>query len=232
MKALHVRTAAWRLMLTFLLIGSCTGCTLKQKNPITDNTTRTKRTKIHSELSSSFEVRGKASLSDGKRHAHLSLRWKQEGTQYVIHLYGPLGSGTVRLSNADNPTLPVDLKQQAHPTKSTPSMPLKPCVHYQDMKGEVRSYGSAEALLEKECGWKLPISGLSWWLRGFPKPGEPARVVPDKTGLNTQIEQEGWRIEYLTYTIIKGQSYPHKIRLSRDKLLLKFVLRDWKPLDT
>jgi outer membrane lipoprotein LolB len=206
-----------------LILCCCAGCSVqpsaKQKISIAPqaatNTTQAVTTLLSPEKAH-FKVLGKASLSDGKRHAQISLRWQQMGEQYVINLYGPLGSGAVLLSNTDT-TLDRSKRLRSH----------KPAIRYQDMRGEIRSYGSAEKLLEKECGWRLPIAGLEWWLRGLPRPAETAIIVQDKRGLNTQIIQDGWTIEYLSYQSIKGKTYPHKVQLSFDKIRLKFVLRDW-----
>jgi len=206
----------------------CAGCSVQpsaKQKPLVAPKAATDTTKAVTTLvapeEAHFTVLGKASLSDGKRHAQISLRWQQMGEHYVIHLYGPLGSGAVRLSNATtHPSAPT-----TKPAKQAKAHRL--AVYYQDMKGEVRSYGSAEKLLEKECGWRLPIAGLEWWLRGLPRPEEAAIVVRDKVGRTTQIEQDGWTIEYLSYQSIAKKTYPHKVRLSRDKHLLKFVLREW-----
>ncbi len=195
------------IIFLFFFCCACAQKPLEKKNTLIVHTQSASSLKSPTQRStpigSFFEVRGKASLSDAKGHTHFSLRWKQVGEHYDIRLYGPLGHGAVRLSH------------EGHQ------------IHYQDMKGEVRSYGSAEALLEKECGWTLPISGLSWWLRGLPRPAKAALVLPDHTGLTTQIEQEGWIIEYLAYQTLKGKKYPHKLRLRRDKLILKLVLHNW-----
>ncbi len=216
------------LLLLCLMLGCCAGCSVlpsgTHKNLVVPKAA-TDHTKVVTTLvapeKAYFTVLGKASLSDGKRHTQISLRWQQRGEHYVINLYGPLGHGAVRLSNAaSHSSAPA-----AKPTKH--SKARRSAIVYQDMKGEVRSYGSAEQLLEKECGWRLPIAGLEWWLRGLPKPHEAAIIVRDKAGLITQIEQDGWSIEYLSYQSIAGKTYPHKVCLSFDKLRLKFVLRDW-----
>lgn len=189
----------------YLTLCCCAGCSVKTNTKAVAKTSITRTNSEPIALNTAhFTVLGKASLSDGKRHAQISLCWQQMGEHYVINLYGPLGSGAVRLSKTD-----------------------KPGIHYQDMRGEIRSYGSAEKLLEKECGWRLPISGLEWWLRGLPRPEEAAIVVRDKAGLTTQIEQDGWTIEYLSYQSIAKKTYPHKVGLSFDKHRLKFVLREW-----
>ncbi len=210
------------LVLLCFMLCCCAGCSIKATiKPVANKSTTTPNTMPVAPETAYFKVLGKASLSNGKRHAQISLRWQQRGEQYVINLYGPLGSGAVRLSNtaADN--------NNTHAQPSRYSKPHKPAIHYQDMRGAIYSYGSAEKLLENECGWRLPIAGLEWWLRGLPRPKETAIIVRDKTGLITQIEQDGWRIEYQSYQSIKGKTYPHKVRLKRDNFLLKFVLRDW-----
>ena len=214
-------------MMLYFMLCFCTGCSVqpfaKQKIPVVPQapTDAAKKNTKPADNTAHFNVLGKASLSDGKRHAQISLRWQQRGEYYVIHLYGPLGSGAVRLSNAArHPSAPA-----AKTAKHAQAHRL--AVYYQDMKGEVRSYGSAEKLLEKECGWRLPIAGLEWWLRSLPRPEAAAIVVGDKAGRTTQIEQDGWTIEYLSYQSIAKKTYPHKVRLSRDKHLLKFVLREW-----
>jgi outer membrane lipoprotein LolB len=210
------------VLLCFML--GCAGCAVlpssKQKNLVVPKTATDNKkavTTLSDAQSSHFSVLGKASLSDGKRYAQISLRWQQMGEHYVIHLYGPLGSGAVRLSH----TAHTSFDRSTHPRSH------QHAIRYQDGRGEIRHYGSAEQLLEKECGWRLPIAGLAWWLRGLARPEETAIIVRDQSGLITQIAQDGWTIEYLSYQSMKGRTYPHKVRLRFDKLRLKFVLRDW-----
>ncbi len=67
---------------------------------------------------------------------------------------------------------------------------------------------SPEALLEEQLGWKLPVSHLVWWVRGLPAPDSKSRLGLDNDSRLATLEQDGWQVEYLSYTEQNGYWLP------------------------
>jgi outer membrane lipoprotein LolB len=81
----------------------------------------------------------------------------------------------------------------------------------------------AETLTEQALGFRLPLEGMADWVRGQPSAG--ARTVatsPD--GTIRVLEQNGWRIEYLSY---EG-GRPKLMQMQYPGVQLRFVVTEWK----
>jgi outer membrane lipoprotein LolB len=81
----------------------------------------------------------------------------------------------------------------------------------------------AEALSEQVLGFRLPLAGLSDWVRGRPAPG-PWRAERDDAGRLAWLEQAGWRIEYLEYAAER----PVRLRLLYPGMELRLAIAQWK----
>lgn len=85
--------------------------------------------------------------------------------------------------------------------------------------------GDAEALTEQVLGFRLPLVGLADWVRGRPAPAPaPTLRHADANGRLLQLEQSGWRIEYLEY---QGDR-PFRMRLTYPGLELRLAVTEWK----
>lgn len=133
-----------------------------------------------------------------------SFNWQQQTNgQYSIGLYGPLGAGRVTLVGShENVSLIAHGK------------------HYQA--------ATPESLMQKVLGWQLPMRNLSYWIRGIPAPSITAKQQFDSAERLSQLQQQGWMIEYLQYTGVHGVDLPTKIVLHNQQLTVKIVLSSWK----
>ena len=85
----------------------------------------------------------------------------------------------------------------------------------------------AEALTEQALGFRLPLAGLAAWVRGRaePKPAaEPTRERRDTEGRLAELEQSGWRIQYLEY----AAALPSRMTLNYPGLELRLAISEWK----
>jgi outer membrane lipoprotein LolB len=87
---------------------------------------------------------------------------------------------------------------------------------------------SPEALLEEQLGWKLPVSHLAWWVRGLPAPDSKSLTLDGDSRL-ASLEQDGWQVEYLSYTEQNGYWLPERIKLHGTDLDVTLVIKDWQP---
>lgn len=152
-----------------------------------------------------FETIGKIGFSDGKKGGNATIQWEQEGENYHIRLFGPLGSGSIQIVG--------EPKQ----------------VYLISEDGQIVHAKNPESLVEKELGWTIPVSGLRYWLRGLPAPGTPPQQIQlDDMQRIWQIKQHDWTITYQSYQETQGVPVPHKLMLQNGPIRLKFIFRRWR----
>ena len=151
-----------------------------------------------------WQVQGRVAIRSSEEGWHANFDWQQADQQYRIRLRGPFGQGAVELGGGPG----------AAWLQRTGEVP----VHAQD----------ADALLVAETGWNLPVAGLSAWLRGVPDDARPARLWWDADGLLTQLEQDGWRIDFRRYRLVGQRQLPDKLQLERDNVRVKVVVDHWQ----
>ncbi len=89
---------------------------------------------------------------------------------------------------------------------------------------------SVENLTEDVLGWRLPLSGLQFWVQGTHFPFTMSEKDLDRSGRTVAIRQDGWKITYLDYFSQFVPAYnnlPRVLELSRTDLKLKLVIDNW-----
>jgi outer membrane lipoprotein LolB len=161
-----------------LLVLGCSGCgtSPSQHSAPKESIPFIQRHKTVNQLNA-FKVSGKVGFIRENKGGSASLDWTQQGTQYLVRLYGPFGSESVSLrGNAEHIIL----------TRSN---------------GQRMEASKPETLVQKALGLDIPVSGLRYWLKGVPAPGNLARSpIVNADGLITEFEQDGWIIRYDGYT--------------------------------
>jgi len=99
---------------------------------------------------------------------------------------------------------------------------------------EVANQGRFEAqtpeeLLAAQLGWELPVSHLVWWVRGLPAPDSKSRLTLDGDSRLAHLEQDGWKVEYLSYTEQNGYWLPERMKVHGQDLDVTVVLKEWQP---
>jgi len=85
----------------------------------------------------------------------------------------------------------------------------------------------AESLTEQVLGFRVPLLGLADWVRGRPAPAPasaPTQQRSDAAGRLAELEQSGWRIEYLEYQ----DRLPSRLKLSFPGVELRLAISEWK----
>jgi outer membrane lipoprotein LolB len=151
-----------------------------------------------------WQFHGRVSLTQGEQGWHAGLDWETRPDQYRLQVSGPLGQGALLLTGDEYGVTLVDAE------------------------GRVYMSTDAEGLLLQVAGWRLPVSGLQYWVRGLPAPNTPVEATRDAQGRLQQLEQSGWNISYQRYQDVAGSAWPVKIRLERDDLTVKLVIDQWQ----
>ncbi|RFC35002.1 MAG: outer membrane lipoprotein LolB [Candidatus Nitrotoga sp. SPKER] len=104
-----------------------------------------------------------------------------------------------------------------------------------DMRGAVldmpfKHYAAQDAdeLTQQVLGWRLPLSGLRYWVLGLPAPKSVFGIEHDANGQVILLNQDGWAIRYTRYAAQTPDSLPLRIALQRDGLEIQLLIDEWE----
>ena len=176
-----------------------------------------------------WQLRGKIAVKSARKSGGANLIWDHQPPRRRIELYGPFGSGRVRIdARAENATI-------------------------QDAKGNTIQAADADAALHQTLGWRAPFAQLHYWARGIPSAEDASDGANDKknytytldaAGRLATLRQGGWRIEYLSYRAVGRWQLPRKLVLTAapgvveiysragdylgDQLRVTLIVRAWR----
>jgi len=149
-------------------------------------------------------VNGRFAVRYGKEGGSGQLDWRHTPQTDELTLRGPLGS-----------ILAAITREQGVYTLTAPNRPTEQAL-------------DPDELTEQALGWRLPLRGLPYWLRGRPEPGTPAQTQ-GSNGSPIVLEQAGWKIDYLSRHADSG--LPERLTLSREDLEIRLILSSWSAAD-
>jgi outer membrane lipoprotein LolB len=152
---------------------------------------------------SSWRLNGKIAVQTNSNSGSASVDWFQRAGSYSIALQGPLGAGAMKLSGGPNGVTMIA------------------------SDGKTFHAHSAEELLAKGWGFKLPVSNMNYWIRGLPAPGSNANTHYDERGRLQTLAQQGYRIDYLSYTNMGKIDLPEKLSITSPSLRVKIIVYQW-----
>lgn len=151
--------------------------------------------------SSSWSLHGRVAVSDGKDGGSGRIDWRQDGDAFVIEIRAPVSRQTWRLSG--------------RPGRA----------QLDGLDGGPRVDVDAQALLQREVGWQLPVTDLVAWARGARGNGA-ARIEFDPQGRPAQIEQHGWIVEYRAWG--GGEpALPKKVFAANGDRRVRLIVERW-----
>ena len=135
-----------------------------------------------------FLLRGKLAVEEaGQRHT-ANLLWRQQGEDFQVDLWGPLGQGRIQL-----------VRRGA-------------AVAILDGDGAVMTEGPVDQVMRDQLGWSLPLAVLPAWLQGHPLAGVPVEDTEhDAAGLLSAFSQLEWRVVYEQTTEVAGRILPRRL---------------------
>lgn len=137
-----------------------------------------------------WELHGRLAVRADRQGGQLSLVWRRDGARHNLRLGGPLGRGLLALTQDETGA----------------------CL--EDAERHVLQDASAEELLFRYTGWRLPVGNLNYWVRGLPVPSLAFERELDDLGRLKDLRQEGWEVQYQEYVRIDGRSLPSRLRLT------------------
>jgi outer membrane lipoprotein LolB len=187
-----------------LVIALITGCrTLAPPPPPPSASWEVRRPELQAR--EHFQLKGRVAVAAGNEGFNANLRWTQDGQHSQLTLEGPLGVGGARVTASGN-----DL------TLTT-------------SRGEVMDSEAAHAALTERLGFDPPLASLRYWVLGVPDPAQPATESLDSAQQRlTALTQDGWQVDYQTYTSANGEPLPARLTLRRDAVRVRLLVDDWQ----
>jgi len=150
-----------------------------------------------------WTIAGRLGIQTESEGWHISFRWRQEAESYRIDLSAPLGQQSAALQG-DSQGVTLVLADGRRVAAADP-----------------------EDLLARQLGWRVPIKGLRYWVKGLPSPDAAEVHGLDERGRLLWLEQAGWRISYRRYGDFSGNLLPVKIFLDNSELKVRLVIDEW-----
>jgi outer membrane lipoprotein LolB len=149
-------------------------------------------------LPGGFELSGRVAVRYGKDAASGRIFWRHSSDVDELLITSPFGQGIARLDRKGDQFHLVTSEQK-----------------------EYRA-DNAEDLTEEALGWRLPLGGLSDWVRAVPTPGRSAEVRGE-VNRDLELWQDGWHVAYEEFR----DGRPFRLRMSRENLEIRLTVDQW-----
>ncbi len=152
-----------------------------------------------------WALQGRIAIKSEKDAFSAKLFWQQNGERYSIRLVAPLGQGSYAIiGDASRVTL-------------------------QTADNQIRSAENPESLLYESLGWKMPLKGLSYWVRGLLDPSlETDHLSFDAEGRLAEAEQSGWQLQISRYQRYEDAELPRKLSMENSQLSVRLFVQNWE----
>lgn len=171
---------------------------------------------------SEWHLKGRIAVRAERKGGNATILWEQRRERQIIQLYGPFGSGRIRI-----------VAQPGHAVLS-------------DARGRTTEAASAAEALYQRLGWRIPFAELHHWVRGLPDE-RATGIVIDGAGRLKRFRQGDWRVEYQNYKAVGRLDLPQQLSITAlpgkleiyaddgayigDQLSLRMVVNRWRDID-
>jgi outer membrane lipoprotein LolB len=152
-----------------------------------------------------FVVKGRMAVRDGDDGFSSSFLWQHREGRDEIDLWGPMGQGHSRLVGTGS------------------------AVTVYTAKGEVFRERDSDAAMRRWLGFTLPMTALTYWVRGERAPGYPIDgATRAESGELTMLEQLSWHLEFSAYKEFdEGRRLPTRIVATRGQVKVTLLPAEW-----
>ncbi len=203
------RTLVLCLSIVALYLSGCTTTATKPSSP-TSHISPSKLHQQHIKQVSNIEhflMKGRLAIITKPKNHSARLHWQHTPEKDNIDVYSPIGGKVANI------------------TKTPTSVKLT------DNSQKTLEAQDAETLTQETLGFRLPLSGLSYWLLGKPSNTGLVNLVQwDQYGRIETMQQNGWDIHYKDYAEHAGYFLPRKVTLKNDKMTIKLISDKWADL--
>ena len=151
-----------------------------------------------------WEFRGRVNVRYGNESHTPTINWLQQEQDYQVDLWGTFNSGrTVIVGRPGYVTL--------------------------EQSGKIFNANSPDEMILQQLGYELPVSLLSYWIKGLPDPNSDSKLQFNELNQLVAFYQAGWSIDYDRYRQYDSYTMPSTVVLTRtqDDISLRFVRLSW-----
>lgn len=150
-----------------------------------------------------FVLSGRIAVKHGGNRSLSGVRWTHYAGADEILLLAPFGQTVARIRS--------DMRG------AVLDMPFK---HY--------AAKDVDELTQQVLGWRLPLSGLRYWVLALPAPRGAFDIKHDTNGQVMLLSQDNWTIRYTRYATQTLDSLPLRLALQRDGLEIQLLIDEWE----
>ena len=134
-----------------------------------------------------------------------NFNWQRNADTFDLNISGPFGQGATSLVKEKDALVTLSYDDKT-------------------VIGE-----SAKQLLADELGWAFPVEQVAYWVRGLPSPNSAAVIIPAEDNLEQihQLDQDGWLVEYKSYTKVSELELPQRIQISKAPYRVNLIINHW-----
>jgi outer membrane lipoprotein LolB len=151
-----------------------------------------------------WSLEGRLAVSDDRDGGSGSFQWRNGAGGSRMDFHGALGRGAWRLEADERGAELV----------------------FAD--GTTHRAATVDALVREQLGWRVPIEALDWWVRGLAAPGAVQRKSLDLQGRMSDLQQNGWLIEYGRYGRVGDVSMPFRMTARQEDRTVKIAVKKWR----
>lgn len=197
-----------KLLVVFLgicVMASCTSIQTKMTPISSKNTFEQDKVKSQLLKLESWKIKGVLGIIYNNKAESADYIYSQNGDKFSIKLYGPLGIGSVEIKGDPNDVI------------------------LENSQGQKVEAKDVKSLMIEQLGWYVPVEGLKYWVKAIAIPNIEYKSKLNQNNLLDTLEQNGWDISYRNYQFVDSKyPLPSKIRMSRDGLIIKIVIKSWQ----
>jgi outer membrane lipoprotein LolB len=151
-----------------------------------------------------WQLQGRVNVRYDNESQTPRIRWNQQNIEYQINLFGTFNAGSTLI--VGRPGL-VTLEQG----------------------NDIVTATTAESLILQQLGYELPVSNLSYWIKGLPSSETEAELVFNQQNQLSQIIQDGWTVNFTDYRQYDSIALPRRVELTRPRndIRLRFIGLSW-----
>lgn len=193
--------SVWKLLLCILPL--VTGCATISTQTTVVRTIITQPVKNTENVTpEKFNLTGRISIQDERQRTSGGIRWQHSKMVDEILLLSPLGQVMAQIiRDYEGVSLTTSDQQEFYAS-------------------------DVESLTEDILGWRIPLAGLQYWAQGKHSPVTVAMKDLDENNRVVAIRQDGWEINYISYTTVQSTQKPRPrvLTLSYEALTIRLVV--------
>lgn len=209
MLSAHNYRQYWVIICLLSIALFITGCTTTTPKKVAVRTVYTQpETGVRNRIRNSFNLQGRVAFRNPQQRNSGNIRWQHTPAEDDISLFSPLGQTVAVIrNNAQGAQLITAEKKNYHAN-------------------------NVENLTKKVLGWRLPLTGLQYWILGQHAPATAAEKDLDQNEQVIAIRQDGWNITYPDYFPAEHSraARPRIIELKYNDLKIRLVIDSWQSI--